>query len=456
MNVASRSFESTKNGFFVSFNQDCSSLAVSTNSGYRILSLNAIDSLVEICENATEDICIVERLFSSSLLAIVSLSSPRKLKVCHFKKGSEICNYSYSNTILAVKLNRVRLVVCLEESLYIHNIRDMKVLHTIRDTPPNPNGLCALSTDSENCFLAYPGSSTIGEVQIFDAVILQCKMMIAAHDSPLAAMIFSPSGHLIATASEKGTVIRVFNVADGNKLFEFRRGVKRCVNIFGLAFSPDAAFLAAASNTETVHVFKLDNPKDAPAATASGSSDEGASSGWMGYLSKAVCVGANYLPTQVTGVFNQGRAFASAHLPHHGYRNVCALTQVQKVLRLLVASSDGTFYIYNLDVVDGGDCNLIKQHKLLKICDSVPEIPLSANLLPDESSGSHRGSTDSKDSTNTGSISSYAGILKGHPSGVMSDSEKFHEMSAATAPPEKDGLQLNDEVEFPPVSLTSN
>lgn len=52
-------------------------------------------------------------------------------------------------------------------------------------------------------------------------------MMIAAHDSPLAAMIFSPSGQLIATASEKGTVIRVFNVSDGLKLYEFRRGVKR-------------------------------------------------------------------------------------------------------------------------------------------------------------------------------------------------------------------------------------
>lgn len=50
--------------------------------------------------------CIVERLFSSSLVAIVSLKAPRKLKVCHFKKGTEICNYSYSNTILAVKLNR--------------------------------------------------------------------------------------------------------------------------------------------------------------------------------------------------------------------------------------------------------------------------------------------------------------------------------------------------------------
>ena len=65
-----------------------------------------------------------------------------------------------------------RLIVCLEESLYIHNIRDMKVLHTIRDTPPNPNGLCALSINNDNCYLAYPGSSQIGEVQIFDCVNL--------------------------------------------------------------------------------------------------------------------------------------------------------------------------------------------------------------------------------------------------------------------------------------------
>jgi len=62
--------------------------------------------LVYLSSADTEDVCIVERLFSSSLVAIVSLKAPRKLKVCHFKKGTEICNYSYSNTILAVKLNR--------------------------------------------------------------------------------------------------------------------------------------------------------------------------------------------------------------------------------------------------------------------------------------------------------------------------------------------------------------
>lgn len=55
---------------------------------------------------------IVERLFSSSLLVIASLKASMKLKVCHFKKAMEICNYSHSNTILAVKLNRQRLIVC--------------------------------------------------------------------------------------------------------------------------------------------------------------------------------------------------------------------------------------------------------------------------------------------------------------------------------------------------------
>jgi autophagy-related protein 18 len=88
------------------------------------------------------------------------------------------------------------------------------------------------------------------------------KTMIPAHDSPLAALGFSPSGTKVATASEKGTVIRVFFVYDGTKLYEFRRGVKRCVSISSLAFSMDSNYLCCSSNTETVHVFKLEEPKE--------------------------------------------------------------------------------------------------------------------------------------------------------------------------------------------------
>lgn len=91
----------------------------------------------------------------------------------------------------------------------------------------------------------------------------QAKTMIPAHDSPLAAISFSSTGTLIATASEKGTVIRVFRVSDGTRLHEFRRGVKRYAKIYSLAFSADSMFLAASSNTETVHIFRLETPKEA-------------------------------------------------------------------------------------------------------------------------------------------------------------------------------------------------
>ena len=35
----------------------------------------------------------------------------------------------------------------------------------------------------------------------------------------------------------------------------------RCVTINSLAFSHDSLFLCASSNTETVHIFKLEAPK---------------------------------------------------------------------------------------------------------------------------------------------------------------------------------------------------
>jgi len=439
MNLASQGAESHSAVFFVNFNQDCSSLAVGTKTGFKLFSLNCVDKLEQIYENDTEDICIVERLFSSSLVAIVSLSSPRKLKVCHFKKGTEICNYSYSNTILAVKLNRARLVVCLEESLYIHNIRDMKVMHTIRDTPPNPTGLCALSTSTDNCYLAYPGSNTIGEVQIFDADTLGAKLMIPAHDNPLAALAFNATGTKIATASDKGTVIRVFSVHDGTKLYEFRRGVKRCVSIYSLAFSSDSLFLCASSNTETVHIFKLEDPRE-PRPTEE-------PQGWMGYFGKALMTSASYLPTQVSEMLNQGRAFANVHLPFSGLKNVCAITAIAKINRVLVASADGYLYIYNMEMVEGGDCTLVKQHRLDGRQEPVPlSVPAETGPPPVPTDKPGPGGAA------TAAAPSYASTVRKTDKTGSGEAEKLQEMATATEAPSKTSLKLDDDNEFPPMT----
>uniref|UniRef100_A0A8C2SHF7 WD repeat domain phosphoinositide-interacting protein 1 n=1 Tax=Capra hircus TaxID=9925 RepID=A0A8C2SHF7_CAPHI len=280
-----------------SFNQDCTSLAIGTKAGYKLFSLSSVEQLDHVHgSNDTPDVYIVERLFSSSLVVVVSHTKPRQMNVYHFKKGTEICNYSYSGNILSIRLNRQRLLVCLEESIYIHNIKDMKLLKTILDIPANPTG--------EGSHSAFPGT------------FLKSKAVctIAAHEGTLAAIAFNSSGSRLASASEKGTVIRVFSVPDGQKLYEFRRGMKRYVTISSLAFSMDSQFLCASSNTETVHIFKLEH--------LSNSRPEEPST-WTGYVGKMFLAASNYLPTQVSDMMNQDRAFATGRLGFSGHRNIC-------------------------------------------------------------------------------------------------------------------------------------
>lgn len=181
------------------------------------------------------------------------------------------------------------MVVILEEQIYIYDVSTMKLLHTI-ETLPNPNGLVALSPITENNFLAYPSppppanknglnlininnaanpgndsnqqptnssiTSRVGDVIIFNAKTLQPYCVIEAHKATLAAIALSSDGLLLASASVKGTIIRVFSVETGQKLYQFRRGTYG-TKIYSLSFSSDNKFLTASSATETVHIFKL-------------------------------------------------------------------------------------------------------------------------------------------------------------------------------------------------------
>ncbi|XP_064423556.1 WD repeat domain phosphoinositide-interacting protein 1 [Latimeria chalumnae] len=412
-----------------SFNQDCTSLAVGTKSGYKLFSLAFVDKLETIHESKIPDVYIVERLFSSSLVVVVSLSVPHKMNVYHFKKGTEICNYSYSNKILAVRLNRQRLIVCLEESIYIHNIKDMKLLKTLLDIPSNPTGLCALSTNHSNSYLAYPGCSTIGEILVYDTNNLSTVTVIPAHDSPLAALAFNHTGTKIASASEKGTVIRVFSVPEGQRLYEFRRGMKRYVNISSLSFSMDSKFLSASSNTETVHIFKVEQlnpscPEESPT--------------WSAYMGKMFMAASNYLPLQVSDMMNQERAFAAVRLNFCGQRLICTLATIQKLPRLLVASSDGHLYIYNLDPHEGGECVLVKQHRLFDLnkIDENEEHDVRPPVPQSYAATVARPSAVPPSSTMPG-YSEDGGTLKGE---VIPD----YELAAGP-------VCLDDENEFPPI-----
>ena len=60
----------------------------------------------------------------------------------------------------------------------------------------------------------------------------------------------------LATASDKGTIVRIFEVATGTKLYQFRRGTYP-TKIYSLRFSADDKYVLATSSSLTVHIFRL-------------------------------------------------------------------------------------------------------------------------------------------------------------------------------------------------------
>ena len=79
---------------------------------------------------------------------------------------------------------------------------------------------------------------------------------IQAHASPLRCVVLSLDGSLVATASEKGTLVRVFDCHSGCLLHEFRRGTDRA-KIYSLAFSKEKEWLVCTSDKGTVHVYRM-------------------------------------------------------------------------------------------------------------------------------------------------------------------------------------------------------
>lgn len=58
-------------------------------------------------------------------------------------------------------------------------------------------------------------------VELYD---IKRMNLIHGHDSSLGCFALSFDGKLLATASEKGTLVRVWDTATGEKLQELRRG----------------------------------------------------------------------------------------------------------------------------------------------------------------------------------------------------------------------------------------
>ncbi|CEL02949.1 Putative SVP1-like protein 2 [Aspergillus calidoustus] len=251
------------------FNNGNSCFSVGLETGFCVFNANPCELKVSRDFNAGVGVAVM--LGQSNYLAIVGGGrQPKfpqnKLVIWDDAKQKAVITLEFRTSVLGVRLSKSRIVVALLNSVHTFAFSTPPKKLSVFETTDNPLGLACLGQE----LLAFPGRSP-GQVQLVELETGNVSI-IPAHSTPLRAMALSPDGEVLATASEAGTLIRIFATSNCAKMAELRRGVDHAA-IFSLAISPSNNLLAVTSDKSTLHVFDLPHPSKNPyhnqAATSS-------------------------------------------------------------------------------------------------------------------------------------------------------------------------------------------
>merc|ERR1719353_1243872 len=238
------------------WNQDSSCFCAATTSDFRTFS---VEPLAEVhrrsfAESST-GVLLAVMLFQTNIFALVLAHDPRKVVLWDDYQKKKIQTLRSFYDVKNVALRRDVIAVVSEYRVYLYCSFTLKVIRQL-ETTSNPRGVCALVPGSERWILCCPGQPA-GAVHVqFDDDSTSDAVVFVAHQSPLACLATDDEGELVATASEHGTVVKVFRTHGGQLVQELRRGAQPA-SISCLAFRSDRQYLAVASSSSTVHIFRI-------------------------------------------------------------------------------------------------------------------------------------------------------------------------------------------------------
>uniref|UniRef100_A0A7S4EW91 Uncharacterized protein n=1 Tax=Chrysotila carterae TaxID=13221 RepID=A0A7S4EW91_CHRCT len=360
---------------YVGFNQDHGCFACGTDSGFRIFNCLPFRQTYRR-DFANGGIGIVEMLFRCNILALVGGGRnprypPNKVMIWDDHQNRCIGELSFRSEVKTVRMSRERIVVVLEYRIYVYNFADLNLLSTI-ETISNPRGLCALCADSRSCVLACCGLQR-GHVraELYDT---EQRTLIPAHEASLSCLALNLDGSRLATASERGTLVRVWDTRSGQRLMELRRGAEPA-EIQCICFHRDSNWLLVGSDHGTIHLFKLgdgDSAAETPQSNAlMPPTSAAAPAAWSAGMpaSEADAAADNprsnfafinsFLPKSITPTYFASQwSFAQFRLPGSERaltRTICAFC-ADGSHSFLVVSADGTFFKCGFDPARGGEC----------------------------------------------------------------------------------------------------
>ena len=326
----------------VDFNQDFSCFVVGAENGYSIYQVDPLQHTRARVFDGAGGVGIVAMLYRSNVLALVGGGRnprypPTKVIMWDDKESKAIAELTFRTNVKALKLRRDMVIVGVDSKVFIYRFSDLSLIDTLDASGANGElkNLLSVSGAPDKALVACP-ANVKGKVNVcfYDPSRVKTTSILA-HESSLAVISLNFDGTRLATASSKGTLVRVFDTNSGSRLFELRRGAEK-VDIYSISFNPQSDWLAVSSDKGTVHVFSL------------------RSTGDMNQKSSL-----SALSLVLPAYFKSQWSFAQLRVPD--YRSICCFGKDPNSLITLCA--DGSYYRAKFDPVLGGEIANVKLEK---------------------------------------------------------------------------------------------
>lgn len=339
---------------YSSFNQDSSCFCVGTNKGYRIYNSYPLK-----CYNKRDidgGISLIEILNRSNILAFVGTGNSEKLKtnkvvIYDFIKSKVLNEIISQENVINIKLKRSKIFIITENKIKVFKgftFEEFEKIDTIKNYQ-SKSGIFGISLDPKIDIISYP-SSDVGKLIIkkYDEKKngdFETKE-INAHQSEIVALVMNYDGSLVASASGRGTIIKIFKTKDSSLIQELRRGTEQA-EIYSLAFNYKSQYIACSSNKGTIHIFSVKNEEK------EGQNQKSI----FGTVVSFFGIQNEYL--------NSEWSFAQYRLPYKG-KSVVSFNP-DNTPSVIVITYDGNYHQGSFDVNNGGECQTCLEKNILKL-----------------------------------------------------------------------------------------
>ena len=251
----------------------------------------------------------------------------------------------FNTPVLNLKMKQDRIIGVCQTKVYIFNINTLETLDMF-ETFDNINGIVGFSPGELISVLAFPYESK-GKVRIVNFNSLAQPPIITAHESKIACLCVNRNGTLLATSSDKGTLVRIFDVKDGKLLIELRRGTTNA-EINCIIFDEYNKHVACASGTGTVHIFSIVETmkNNYNENYYSDQNDTNETKNQKSFLS-----GFNFLHKISSSYFGSEWSFAKLRLQEH--KSIISFLPNNMICAL---TSDGKYCLASFDPKKPDDC----------------------------------------------------------------------------------------------------